>query len=257
MKNIIVKTFLILSLFLLCSLTTQANYGIYYGTNSTYAKSLYSKYDLIIMQDYNYNLFKSYSGKKVCYLSVWEFDGTQTELSNLWLTGAVIWYNSEWGSYIMNMGHEKWVNYLLKRETTLKNMWCHGIFLDTIWQDGYEKQAITLTQKLKTNRKESYIVVNNAHSIKNDIVSYIDAYMFENYWDYGTVSGTPDADWYINLSQEYLTLAKTYNKRIFALSYGNINLNTNMKKRAEIVRNLCKKYNFEIIFSNYNLNKIY
>lgn len=256
MKNI-VKIFLTFIWIVMFMNITHGSYWIYYGANKTYAKSLYNKYDLIIMQDYNFNLFKTYTWKKICYLTVWEFDGTSNDLIGLNLTGAQIWENKEWNSIIMDMWNQNWIHYLLQKENNLKNIGCNWLFLDTIWQDGYEKQAIDLIKILKNNWKESYIVVNNWHNIKNEIVDYIDAYMFENYWNNGTIKGSTDWDWYINLSQEYATLWKTYGKKIFALIYWNPNQNIKTKKWGTVVKDLCNTYGFEFIFSNLNINKMY
>jgi len=38
----------------------------------------------------------------------------------------------------MNMSDLNWQNYLLSKSNELKQMGCHGMFLDTIWNDGQE-----------------------------------------------------------------------------------------------------------------------
>ena len=60
-----------------------ADYGIYYGTSAAYAKRTAQTFDLMIIQPYNMGLYNSYTGKKICYLSVGEFAGTATELNTL------------------------------------------------------------------------------------------------------------------------------------------------------------------------------
>lgn len=256
MKNSI-KLFLIFIFSGIYVTITYWNYWIYYGTNKNYAKTLYSKYDLIIMQDYNYHLFSKYNGKKICYLSVWEFDGNNESLISLGLSWSKIWENKNWESSIMDMWNQKWIDYVLQKQTDLKILGCDGLFLDTIWQDGYEKEAIDLVKIIKNNWKESYIIVNNWHNIMYDIVDYIDGYMFENFWSYGTIIWTTDADWYIQLAREYEILAKKNNKKIYTLIYWNPNKNLKLKKWWLQVKKICSQYHFEFIFSNSNIDKIY
>lgn len=259
MKNTIIKLFLFIIWLVWIGFisSASASYWIYYWSNATYAKSLFTKYDVMIMQDYNYNLFKNYTWKKVCYLTIWEFDWDSTQLNNLWLSWAVVWFNPDWNSYIMDMWNQTWVNYLLNEENRLKNLGCNGLFLDTIWNTWYETQAVALTKSLKDNWTNAYIVVNNAHDIKNELVNYVDAYMFENYWQYGTKAWTNDANWYNALSLDYQNLAKTYGKKIYSLSYGNVNLNSSMKTWGNTVVNKCTSYWFEYVIADWNLTKIY
>lgn len=229
-----------------------ASYWIYYGTNKTYAKTI-TWYDILIVQPYNYNLFKDYKGKKICYITVWEFDGTKDELNQLWLSGAVKWYNSQWNSYLMDMSSTLWQTYLIKKEWELKKLKCDWIFLDTIWQDWQEKAWIDIVKKLKSNWKDAYIVANNAHTIKKDIVKFVDAYMFENFWDKTVKAWSEDAKWLDNLSLEYQAIAKKYNKRIFTLSYGN----PWTSKWWKNIKDKATKYWFETIFADTNLQRIY
>lgn len=230
-----------------------AQYWIYYWTSKSYAKTLFN-YDVMIIQPYNINLFKDYKGKKVCYLTVGEFDGTESELESLWLKDAVKWFNSEWNSYMMDMSNSKWQDYLISQENNLKTIWCNWVFMDTIWQDWQEDAWVTIAQKIKQNWSDWYIVVNNWHYIKDRIIDYVDAYMFENFWDKTVKAWSEDEKWLQELSSEYQNIAKTYNKRIFALSYWNpataIKWWKNVKAKASL-------YWFEIIFSNLNLTKIF
>lgn len=248
-KNIIIASIMLLTLSIS---STFANYWIYYGTNKTYSKTL-TWYDIMILQPYNYNLFKDYTGKKICYITVWEFDWTKDELTTLWLSNAVKWFNSEWNSYLMDMWSKTWQKYLIKKEWELKTMKCDWIFLDTIWQDWQEKEWISIVKKLRANWKDSYIVVNNGHNIKNSIVKYVDAFMFENFWDKTVKAGSEDAKWLDWLSSEYQALAKKYKKRVFTLSYGNpwtSKWGNNIKAKA-------KTYWFETVFASINLTRIY
>ena len=56
-----------------------AYYGIYYGTDQKMANATYG-FNIMIIEPYNFNLYKNYTGKKICYISVGEFDGTSDEL---------------------------------------------------------------------------------------------------------------------------------------------------------------------------------
>lgn len=235
-----------------------AEYWIYYWTSSTYAKKTYTPFDIMIIQPYNINLYKSYTWKKVCYLSVWEFDGTLDELNTLWLSEAKVWVNSEWNSIIMDMSNLKWQNYLLKKSNELKQMWCNWMFLDTIWNDWQEAWAIQIVKNLKTNWKEAFIIPNNPHYIKNEIFDYIDWAMFENYWDYWTKATSEDGLWYKELSAQYKEEFVDKWKVVYALSYWNpFWTNILRNKWWQEVLNLTNNYWFGLIFSDYNLTKIY
>jgi len=241
----------------LLPILTFADYWIYYGTNQSYATKTFSKFDIMIIQPYNFNLYKNYTGKKVCYLTVWEFDGTQEELETLWLSQAKIWVNTEWNSIIMNMSDINWQNYLLSKSNELNQMGCHGMFLDTIWNDGQEAGWIEIVKKLRNNWSNAIIIPNNPHNIKEAIIDYVDGAMFENFWDYGTLENSSDGLWYKNLAQQYKDLYTSKWKPVYALSYGNPYQNTTLKKWGQKVVSLATNYNFQVVFSDYNLTKIF
>ena len=248
-----------LSLLLIGAITlspsiTSAKYGIYYATNATYAKRTAQNFDMMIIQPYNYHLYANYTGKKICYLTVGEFDGTATELTRLWLDGAKIGRNTAWNSFLMNMSSPLWQDYLLKEERKLKAMGCHGLFLDTIWQDGQEAGWIAITKKLRENWKEAYIMPNNAHNIKKDIVNYVDAYMFENFWDKTVKDNSQEAKWLLTQMQEYNTLKKVSGKWLLAISYGNPFIS---KIWGEKTKKLAIKYGFEEIYTNEDITTIH
>lgn len=242
---------------LLIPMFTFADYGIYYGTSQSYATKTFSKFDMMIIQPYNFNLYKNYTGKKVCYLTVWEFDGTQQELDALWLSGAKVWVNTQWNSIIMNMSDINWQNYLINKSNDLKKMGCNGMFLDTIWNNWQEAWWIEIVKKLRNNWQDAFIIPNNPHNIKEAIVDYVDGAMFENFWDYGTTENSSDGLWYKNLSQEYKNLYTSKGKPVYALSYGNPYQNTTLKKWGQKVVSLANTYNFQVIFWDYNLTKIF
>lgn len=247
-----------LLLFLLTTNMSLAQYWIYYWTNKSYAKKTSTPFDLMIIQPYNFDLYKNYNWSKICYLTVWEFDWTENELNSLWLSEAKVWVNTEWNSIIMNMANLKWQNYLLQKSNQLKQMWCNWMFLDTIWNDWQEAWWIEVVKKLKNNWPQSIIIPNNPHNIKKEIFNYVDWIMFENYWDFGTKSWSQDANWYNQLSQEYKQEYVDKWKKVYALSYWNP-FSTNIKRQNWWldVLNLSNIYWFELIFWNYNLNKIY
>lgn len=236
-------------------LIVSAEYGIYYWTNQKYVtKTLW--FDTMIIQTYNINLYKNYKGKKICYLTVGEFDWTTDELKTEWLESSKIWFNSDWNSFIMNMSDIKWQNYLVKEELKLKNLWCNWLFLDTIWQDWQQKWWIEIVKKMRENWKEAYIVANNAHFIRYDILKYVDAFMFENFWETTTKAWSEDALWLEEQMQEYQKIVKWTKVRIIAISYWNPFLTTN-KKWWEKVKSLSIKYWFEQIYTNKYLTNIF
>lgn len=254
MKSKIIS--LILTWILISSpLIASAEYGIYYWTSQKYANKTVG-FNTMIIQPYNYNLYKNYTGKKICYLSVWEFDWTQSELDSLGLNNAKIWFNSDWNSFIMNMSDSNWQEYLVKEEIKLKNMWCNWLFLDTIWQDWQETWWIEITKKIRENWKDAYIIPNNAHNIRSDILNYVNAFMFENFWELNTKNWSDDAIWLEEQMQEYQKLVKWTNKKLYAISYGNPFVSKN-KKWWDKVKNLSIKYWFEQIFTNLHLTNIY
>lgn len=256
------KKIKIIALTILLSLLTTnltfADYWIYYWTNKNYVKKTFSKFDLMIIQPYNFNLFKNYTWKKICYLTVWEFDWSENELNNLGLKEAKVWINTEWNSIIMNMSNLKWQNYLLNKSNELKTMWCDGMFLDTIWNDWQELWWIEIVKKLRSNWKNSIIIPNNPHNIKKEIFDYVDWAMFENFWDYGTKVNSEDGLWYKELSAQYKEEFVDKWKVVYALSYWNpFWTNILRNKWWQEVLNLTNNYWFGLIFSDYNLTKIY
>jgi len=58
MKNKIISLFVLISLLLIPCLT-NAEYWIYYWVNSNYSKKTLSKFDLMIIQPYNFDLYKN------------------------------------------------------------------------------------------------------------------------------------------------------------------------------------------------------
>ncbi len=244
------------SVFFILTWISSANYSIYYGANKNYAIKTFTSSDMMIIQPYNFNLYKNYTWKKVCYLSVWEFAGTASWITNLWLDEAVVWTNPNWNSIIMDMWNLKWQNYLVWEEIKLKNMWCNWLFLDTISNDSQKSGAIEIVKKMRANWKDSYIVPNNAHNIKNDINDLVDGYMFEDLWSFWTKVWSADAIWYEQLSSEYAKLVAGW-KKVYALSYNDPFVNTNKIKWWNQVLALANKYNFELVFWNSDLSKIF
>lgn len=254
MKNKCLSLILILS-FVFVPYITNAEYWIYYWTSQKYANKTVG-FDTIIIQSYNINLYKNYTGKKICYLTVGEFDWTWEELWTLWLSWAVVWFNSDWNSYIMNMSNSNWQEYLIKEENKLKKKWCNWLFLDTIWQEWQQQGWIEIVKKMRENWKEAYIIPNNAHFIRYDILGYIDAFMFENFWETTTKDWSEDALWLEEQMVGYQKLIKWTNVRLIAISYWNPFLTRN-KKWWNKVKNLSLKYWFEQIYTNKYLTSIY
>jgi len=79
------KIFLVLLVWLSISIPAPASaeYGMYYGMDPAYAKRIAATFDMMIIQPYNYDLYMNYPGKKICYLTIGEFDGTAAELAKL------------------------------------------------------------------------------------------------------------------------------------------------------------------------------
>ena len=234
---------------LIAASPAYADYGIYYGTSQTYANKTF-KLSPVIVQPYNFPLYAKYSGPKICYLSVGEFDGSSAELGSLGLSGAAVGFNPDWNSYVMDMGAASWTGYLVKQEASLKSKGCTGLFLDTVWQSGYENQAVALVKTLRSNWKTAFIVVNNAHDIKYRIMDDVDAFMFENFWDRGTVASSSDGQWYLAQMAEYADLKKNFGKKLYALSYGNP---FTYASWAKTVKSYAGAYGFDLVFANSNL----
>ena len=236
----------------------NAETGIYYWLNKKYNSSLNSNFDYMIIQPYNIELYNQYKWKKLCYLSVWEFDWSNDELINLWLEKSKIWINEERSSIIIDMSNKNWQKYIISKWKELKKLWCNWLFLDTIWNDWQEKWWIQIVKLLKLSWKNSYIIVNNPHNIKNEIFDYVDWIMFENYWDIWTKANTSESDWYFELSKEYKNKYIDNGKKVIALTYWDPTWNNSKKKTWwNDVLDITNKYWFELIFSNYDLTKIY
>lgn len=252
------KLFLILvCLFSFVSEHVYWSYSIYYWVNQKVAKKTFTS-DLVILQEYNFDLYKKYTWKKICYLSVWELDETNDYITLHWLKDAVISKNTEWNSFIMDMNNPAWIEFVLDKEKKLKDMWCDWLFLDTIWQENKEQWGIDIVKKIRDHWYDSYIIVNNAHYIKNEIKDFVDGYMFENFWDYGTVVGSENALWYESLFKDYSSLSLEW-KKLYALNYTNPKNLLSKKKKDwyKIIQKKAQIYNFDLIFSSYNLDKVY
>ena len=167
---------------------------------------------------------------------------------------AQIGYNPNWNTYIMDMSSATWQQYLLTSAKKLRTLGCDGLFLDTIWQNGQETGAIAIVRALRTQWLNAYIIPNNAHNIKNQIIASVDGFMFENFWDKTIKSGSADANWLTTQMQEYQTISKTYNKRLFGIVYGDPFAN---KTWSNTTKNLALKYGFGMIYTNTSLTTIY
>lgn len=252
LPKILTQTILILAV--VFPTFAYAEYGIYYGMSATYAKRTAQAFDRMIVEPYNISLYSMYTGKKICYLSVGEFAGTPTELDALRLTSAQVGYNSTWNTYIMDMGNTTWQKYLLASAQKIRSLGCNGLFLDTIWQDGQETGAIAIVRALRAQWPSAYIIPNNAHNIKTQIVASVDGYMFENFWEKTIKTGSADANWLTTQMQEYQTLNKKYNKRLFGIVYGDPFANQTW---SNTTKNLALKYGFDMIYANTALSTIY
>ena len=152
------------------------------------------------------------------------------------------------------MSNVTWQKYLLASAQKLKSMGCNGLFLDTIWQDGQETGGVAIVRSLRAQWPTAYIIPNNAHNIKKQIVGSVDGYMFENFWEQSVKVGSADANWLTAQMQEYQTLSQTYNKRLFAIVYGDPFTN---KTWSNTTKNLALKYGFGMIYANTALSAIY
>lgn len=231
--------------------------GIYYGTDAKVARKLFNK-KINIIQDYNFSLFRGYTGKKICYLSVWESTEDQAILSTLWLDALIIGKNADWWGYIMNMSDEKWQNYLVQKAQNLKNLWCNGLFIDTIWQSDQQSGWIEIIKKLRINWTNAFIIVNNAHEIKETIAENVNGYMFENFWQYWTTKWSTDGNWYVALFGEYLKLWQSW-KTLYAISYSDPSTYKTkaLKTWWMELSSLAKLYHFSTIYASKDLDNIY
>ena len=247
----------IILLFVLVMSFSYSSFIFYYWDDKNYVDTVLSKWrdvDYLVIQDYNFELFKQWPGKKICYLSVWEFDWTKEDLKKLHLEKAVVWYNKEWNSFIMDMGDKKWRKYLKKRLKYLKKLWCDGVFLDTLWQQWQDDKAKWLVKYLRSKWKKWIFIVNNAHNIKFDIVKYVDWYLFENFWDKWTKYCDDDCKWYLSQFKDYKRIKEKYRKLLWAISYWDPDRDKNWYNQ---VIDIANKYWFEVDFGNYDLTKIY
>ena len=232
--------------------SAHADYGIYYGTSASYATKTF-KLSPVIVQPYNLPLYAKYSGPKICYLSVGEFDGTSADLQSLGLSGAAVGFNSAWNSYVMDMGSSAWVSYVLSEEANLKSAGCSGVFLDTLWQSGQEDSAVALVANIRSNWPSAFVIANNAHDFKYRVKDSVDGYMFENFWTSGTKASSIDGQWYLAEFAEYADLKKSYGKKLYALSYGNPFTQTAW---AKTVKSYANAYGFDLLFANSSLTTI-
>lgn len=152
------------------------------------------------------------------------------------------------------MSSVAWQQYLLTSAQKIRFLGCDGLFLDTIWQTGQETGAIAIVRALRAQWSSAYIISNNAHNIKNQIIASVDGYTFENFWATTIKTGSADANWLTAQMQEYQILSQMYNKRLFGIVYGDPFIN---KAWSNTTKNLALKYGFGMIYTNTSLSILY
>ena len=152
----------------------------------------------------------------------------------------------------MDVANPLWQRYLLGQEAQRKALGCHGLFLDTIWQEGQEIAVTNTIANFRKNWGNGYFIANNAHLIKTLIRDSVDGFLFE---DFFTKGSTADHRlWYTKQMQEYQSIQKQYGKSLYAISYGNPFISP--KWGNEVLKNALD-YRFEVIFADANLTNIY
>ena len=195
--------FLILALFCGClsynSQEMQSNFNhnklsinsfwVYYGSN--HVEEL-SKYDLVIIEPYNYNKedikrLKSINPdiKIIAYLSIGEVDKNRDYFKDC--QSIIIGKNPNWDSYYVDVSSSVWKDIILREVDKFINMGFDGIFLDTIdsaIHTNQKEDVIRLIKDIRERYLNIIIIQNRGFEVVDKTAPYIDGVLFEDFSTY-------------------------------------------------------------------------
>jgi len=132
------------------------NFWVYYGSDNI---EKLSKYDLVIIEPYNYNKediqkLKSLNPniKVISYLSIGEVDKNRDYFK--YCQSIIIGRNPNWNSYYVNISSPIWKNIIFNEIEKFKNMGFDGVFLDTVDSAIYTNQKEAVANLIREIRKK-------------------------------------------------------------------------------------------------------
>ena len=165
------------------------NFWVYYGSN--HVEEL-SKYDLVIIEPYNYNKEEIKRLKElnpkikvIAYLSIGEVDKERDYFEDC--KSIIIGENPNWDSYYVNISSPIWRNIIFNEIDKFIDMGFDGIFLDTVDSAIYTNQKDDVVELIKDIRKRYptiIIIQNRGLEVVDKTAPYIDAVLFEDFSTY-------------------------------------------------------------------------
>jgi uncharacterized protein (TIGR01370 family) len=165
------------------------NFWVYYGSDNI---EKISKYDLVIIEPYNYNKedikrLKTLNPKIkiIAYLSIGEVDKERDYFKDC--KSIIIGKNPNWNSYYVNISSQIWRNIIFNEIDKFINMGFDGIFLATIDSAIYTNQKEGIIKLIKDIREEYpniLIIQNRGFEVVDKTAPYIDAVLFEDFSTY-------------------------------------------------------------------------
>ncbi|EHP87388.1 endo alpha-1,4 polygalactosaminidase [Methanotorris formicicus] len=240
------------------------NFWVYYGSNNI---EKLSKYDLVIVEPYNYNKediqkLKSLNPniKVIAYLSIGEVDKDRPYFKEC--QKIIVGKNQNWKSYYVNVSSPTWQKIMLNEVKKFKDMGFDGVFLDTVDSAIYTNQkneVIELVKKIRIENPNIIIIQNRGFEVVDKTAPYIDGFLFEDFTTYYDFENKKayywkgsDLNWINAQSEKLKNLKEKYGIVVLTLDYVN--------NDDEMIKNSIKhaeKYGFiPMITNNINLNSI-
>ena len=165
------------------------NFWVYYGSDNI---EKVSKYDLVIIEPYNYNKedikrlkYLNPKIKVIAYLSIGEVDKERDYFKDC--QSIIIGKNPNWDSYYVDVSSSVWKNIILKEVDKFINMGFDGIFLDTIdsaIHTNQKEDVIRLIKDIRERYPNIIIIQNRGFEVVDKTAPYIDGVLFEDFSTY-------------------------------------------------------------------------
>ena len=209
------------------------NFWIYYGSDNI---EKLSKYDLVIIEPYNYNKedlkkLKSLNPniKVIAYLSIGEVSKDRPYFKDC--QKIIVGKNQNWNSQYVNVSSPIWQKIILDEVKKFKDMGFDGVFLDTVDSAIYTNQKNEVIDSIKKIREENpniIIIQNRGFEVIDKTAPYMDGFLFEDfttgydfknkkayYWDNG------DLNWINAQGEKLKNFKEKYGIVILTLDYVN------------------------------------
>ena len=254
-------------LFLIFVPYSSASFVVYYGqiNHSKFVKL--KNFDILILSptvDSEYVSKLSPNHTVVGYLSLATIGGWEPWAKNV-SANMVIGENRNWGEKIVNFSSPEWKQIILKEAIPyILSKGFNGVFLDNLdYVDLYPDKKGAMVDLVKSIR-ERYpnitIIVNRGFSVAKDIAPYVNYFLFEDfvtYYDFNNgrykIFGKNDLQWEF----DQVKRLKSLNVPVLALSYADLDNESQLKKFSSIICRYARQYNIsEVYITDVGLQRI-